>query len=122
MDRTLTVEVGAFGLGSLRGSSRQEAASLARSLMQAIRYYLSEQDSGRGGLAYPSFREENPGGPTVDVEVDIDEASWNAFSVEAARQGVSTDQLAQHAVLYFAADRDRGRLAQRLATELESDT
>ncbi len=50
--------------------------------------------------------------------MEIDDAVWKAFSKEAERQGASTDQLAQHAVFYLAADRDGGRLVQRIAKDL----
>jgi hypothetical protein len=118
--RTVTVESGIFGSGSLRGGSWEDAEDLSRSLMQAIRYYLSDQGSDRGGWSYPSFHRNASGGTMIEVQIDIDEASWEAFSKQAAQQEVSTDQLAEHAVLYFAADRDRGRLAERLAKKIES--
>lgn len=118
MRRTVTVAVGEFGLGSLGGAFRRDSASLARSLMQAIRYYLADQESGRAGWPYPSFRRGDQHDPTHEVQIEIDGAIWEAFSREADRQGVSTDQLVQHAVLYFAADRDGGRLAQRIVEDL----
>lgn len=120
MRRTVTVAVGDFGLGALGGSFKRDSSSLARSLMQAIRYYLADQDSGRVGWTYPSFRLDDRPHSTVEVQIEIDEPVWAAFSREADRQGVSADQLLQHAVLYFAADRDSGRLAQRITEDLGS--
>lgn len=120
MRRTVTVAVGDFGLGALGGSFKRDSSSLARSLMQAIRYYLADRGSERAGWTYPSFRRDDRSGTTVEVEIEIEDGIWEAFSEEADRQGVTTGQLLQHAVLYFAADRDGGRLAQRIAEDLSS--
>ena len=116
--RTVTVAVGGFGLESLGGRSTRDSESLARPLVQAIRYYLADQGSERAGWLYPSFRRDDHRESTVEVQMEVDDATWEAFSAEADRQEVSTDQLASHAVLYFAADRDGGRIAQRLAERL----
>lgn len=116
--RTVTVAVGDFGLGSLGGAFRRDSTNLARSVMQVIRYYLADKESERAGWTYPSFRRDDRRGPAVEVQLDLDDAIWEAFSREADRQGVSTDQLVEHAVLYFAADRDSGRLAQRITKDL----
>lgn len=118
--RTVTVAVGDFGLESLGGALTRNSADLSRSFVQAVRYYLADQGSGRAGWPYPDFRREEELNQTVEVRVEIDDPVWEAFSEEAERQRVSTDQLAQHAVLYFAADRDAGRLAQRIVEDLDS--
>lgn len=120
MRRTVTVGVGDFGLESLGGAFTRDSTNLGLSVMQAIRYYLAGQESERAGWTYPSFRRGDRDGPRVAVQLDLDDATWEAFSREADRQGVSTDQLVEHAVLYFAADRDSGRLAQRIAKDLGS--
>lgn len=120
MRRTVAVAVGNFGLESLGGAFTQDSAKLARSLIQAIRYYLADQGSERAGWTYPGFRRDDWSGTTVEVKIEIEDGIWATFSQEADRQGVTTDQLLQHAVLYFAADRDGGRLAQRIAKVLGS--
>jgi hypothetical protein len=53
------------------------------------------------------------------LRVRLDEDTWKALDEEAARQGVSADTLAVHAVLYFLADLDSGRLADLLGKALE---
>ena len=118
MRRTVTVAIGDFGLESLGGSITRNSANLSRSFVQAVRYYLADQGSGRAGWPYPGFRREEELNQTVEVQIEIDDSVWKAFSKEAEQQGVSTNQLAQHAVLYFAADRDAGRLAQRIVEDL----
>jgi hypothetical protein len=116
--RTVTVRVGDFSLESLEGPSAG-ASTLSRDLVQAIRYYLADERLKRAGWVYPAFRRDGSFDPSVEVQVEVDELVWRAFAREAERQDVSTDQLLQHAVLYFAADRDDGRLAQRIVEDLD---
>ena len=118
MRRTVSMAIGEFGLESLGGSSIRDPENLARSLIQAVRYYLADRDFRRAGWPYPSFRLDGEGESKIKVEMEIDAATWDALSKEAARQQVSPEQLIRHAVLYFAADRDGGRVAQRLAEGL----
>lgn len=117
--RSVTVAVGDFGMGALCGSFKRDLASLARSITQAIGYYLADQGSARPGWAYPRFRRDQQPLPTVRLPIEIDDALWDTLAAEADRQGVSTDQLLQHAVLYFVADRDSGRVAERIAAGLD---
>jgi hypothetical protein len=116
--RTVTVALGDFSLEFLGGTHKHDPDTLAGSLMQAVRYYLADKDSGRAEWSYPSFQRDGQVGERVEVEIHSDDAVWEAFSAEAERQGVSTDQLLQHAVLYFAADLDAGRLTQRILDDL----
>ncbi len=113
--------LGNFGLESLGGSYRRHTETLERSLLQAIRYYLADQSSERAGWPYPGFIHDGQhDGRGVELELSVDDAVWDDFSKEADRQGVSADHLLQHAALYFAADRDSGRLAQRILSDLGS--
>jgi hypothetical protein len=88
-----TVTVGAFAAKALGGTSTEDSASLATSLDQVIRYYLADQKSGRGAWPYPGFLGDD--------------------------RGAATNQLLQHAALYFAADQDSGRLARRIVEDLD---
>jgi hypothetical protein len=113
--------LGSFAVESLGGASTGDPASLSRSLAQAIRYYLADSGSGRDAWPYPRFLgyvTDGRGGSTVDVEINIDDFIWSAFSREAMRQGVSTSQLLQHAALYFVADRDSGQFVRRIVANL----
>jgi hypothetical protein len=115
----VTVAVGDFGPGSLEGAFTRDSVDLSRSLTYAIRYYLADQGSGRVEWPYPAFLPDGQLNQTAEVRIEVDAPIWEAFSKEAEQQGVSTDQLLQHAVLYFAADRDAGRLAQRIVEGLD---
>jgi hypothetical protein len=118
--RTVTVAVGEFALESLGGASPPDPAKLARWLAQAIRYYLADQRSEQAGWPYPDLRRGDSSDSAIAVQVEIEDGVWERFSAEADRQGVTSKQLAQHAVFYFAADRDSGRLARRIAEDLGS--
>ncbi len=53
------------------------------------------------------------------MELSVDEGLWDSLEQEAARQGVPAPRLAEHAALYFAADRDAGRVTQRILEDLK---
>ncbi len=123
VQRIVNVALGGFSLDSLGGAATRQPPTIAASLMQAIRYYLTDRDSSRLGWRCPSFEGvgiEGVGqvGSMVEMELSVDGAVWSSLSQEARRQGVSTDRLLQHAALYFAAERDSGRLTQRIAEDL----
>jgi hypothetical protein len=117
--RPITAALGDFSLESLGGTEKQDGEGLERRLELAIRYYLADRDGGRAGWPYPDFGRDGQEGGDAEVRVNVDGAVWAELSQEAERQGVSTDQLLQHAVLYFAADRDAGRVTQRIVDDLD---
>jgi hypothetical protein len=117
MPRTVEMKLGDFAL-TLIGGPSVDGPALSRSLAEAVRYYLTDRDAGRAGWSYPSFIDEDGDGADHEAQLTIDDATWLEFTAEAERQGVSADQLLQHAVLYFMADRDTGRLTQRILEDL----
>jgi hypothetical protein len=120
MARTVTITVDDFSLASLEDASTAGQTTPSVLLVQAIRYYLVERDSGRPGWPFSRLCEE---GGEVDgmstIELDVDGPVWESFSLEADRQEASTDQLLQHAALYYLADRDSGHLTQKILEKLE---
>ena len=53
--------------------------------------------------------------PDIDgFDVDLDDDTFAALRHEAAGQGVDPSRLAEHALLYYLADLDGGRLAERI--------
>jgi hypothetical protein len=83
----------------------------------AILYYLGSREDARVGWRAPRFR----GGPgNVRAEgVAVDDETWAALEAEAGRQGVPPGRLAEHAVLFYLADLESGRIAERLGAALE---
>ncbi len=49
-----------------------------------------------------------------ELKLDLDTFGREALEAEAARLGVSPEELARHAVLYYLADCDSGRISRRL--------
>jgi hypothetical protein len=118
MSRTVSVVLGEISLRALRGENRTEANSLGAPLALAIRYYLTEKELDRPGWAFPRFRRGRGEAEGVQVQITIDNGPWEALEREADRQGVSAEQLAEHAALYFAADLDTGRLSRSSLDDL----
>jgi hypothetical protein len=48
-----------------------------------------------------------------ELKLDLDTFGREALAAEAARLGVSPEELARHAVLYYLADCDSGRISRR---------
>jgi hypothetical protein len=111
----VSVRLGEFSLKVLG-----EGDGMAADLEQAIRVYLSDSGSNNPGWPYSAttgvvrMRE-------VKVELQLDESVWGALEEEAAAQEVSVSQLASHAVLYYAAELDAGRITQRILDSTEDE-
>ena len=98
--------------------SAEGGADPAAAVRQAVYYYLSDAGSGRAGWRHPRFRRRGQAsGPTLEVPVTVDEDTWEAFADEAERQSVDVEDLVRHALLYFAADLDAGRVAARIVDD-----
>jgi hypothetical protein len=57
----------------------------------------------------------------VHLTVRLDDATWQALHDEAERQAVSPAELTRHALLYFLADVDSGRVGERLERAVSDD-
>ncbi len=117
--RELAVPLGDFDVAALRdaagGSCTVEAVA-----RQAIYYYVGDADGGRPGWPYPRFMRDAgpPEVPEVTLSLKVDGAAWERFERLADAQDVEPELLLRHAVLYFAADVDAGRVGDRLLAEL----
>lgn len=116
--RTVRVALGDSWLEALSPTTAEGTIDAAVAVRQAVYYYLSDARSGRAGWAYPRLRRDvEVAGPAIEVAVVVDEDSWRAFGREAERQHVSVEDLLRHALLYFAADLDSGRVAKRVVDD-----
>jgi hypothetical protein len=82
----------------------------------AVKYYLSDLDSGRPALKVPRFARA-ASSPELDVEVNIDDSAWDQAEAEASRQRVPIERLLEHAAMYLIADLDSGEVAARIAAD-----
>jgi hypothetical protein len=106
---------------SLAGAADPDPERLALLLPRAVRFYLGERDGGQSGWRYPSFFENGGGAGDDGCEVSLPDDLWQELRAEGERQGVSPEDLLQHAAFYYGAARDEGRLTQRIAEELRRE-
>jgi hypothetical protein len=116
MSRSLTLAMDPFGSEAFAEFAERQGASVSRVATLAARYYLADSEDRQPAWRIPSSaRRVERERPHAGVRVEVDDATWNALLHEARRQGVDICVLAAHAVLYFMADVDSGRVAQRMA-------
>jgi hypothetical protein len=97
--------------GSPRAPARTESA---------LRVYLSDKDAGQAAWPYPEFLRGSETQEDVELELEVDPDTWLQFEAEAKKQGVSTQQLLEHAAFYFAAELNAGRITQRILDDLDA--
>ena len=113
MSRSLPLALDEFGASALREHAECFSVSPERVARRAARYYLDDRDSGRLALRVPRL-EGVRDGPAMQLRVPLDEDMWRDLGAEATRQGVSVEALLEHAILYFLADLDSGRVEWRV--------
>lgn len=119
MNRSISIEMSAFARDSLASGSENGSFDLSAKTTEALRYYLGDKDSGRIAWPCPAGMFEPQGGERA--ELNIDDALWGDLEAEARAQGVPAEELFRHAILYFAAELDSGRVTERLVDDLGTD-
>jgi len=114
----LILYLDSFGRLALDRLATRGGDSRGGAVRTAAHYYLADCEAGRPAWPVPSFASTAECLPGVRVR--LDEATRRALSEEADRQGVRAGTLAAHALLYFVADLDSGRLADRFERVLEN--
>jgi predicted DNA-binding ribbon-helix-helix protein len=117
MTRVVTLQLDEFGQRAFERSTRRRNRSAATAVRTACLYYLADRDSGRTAWRAPKFAAEPQ--PAARLQVSLDDATWAALAEEAERQGVTAETLALHALVYFLADLESGRVAGLLEEALE---
>jgi hypothetical protein len=118
---SITVTVGAIASKILAVELVTRGNSSSQTAERAIRAYLNDGAEPGPGWAYPSFLRGRKPVDGVRLRLDLDGELWHELSQEAAKQGVSDQQLLEHAVLYFAAEDHAGRVTERILEDLEED-
>ena len=118
MTRDVTLRVDEFSQHALERFARRGKGSMAKTARMAAMYYLGDRDAGRPAWRAPRFAAAAD--PSGRLRVELDDDTWEALAEEAERQGVPTEQLAIHALLYFLADIDSGRVAALLEDALDN--
>lgn len=118
-ERIVTVRLSEFAREALSGEDGQSGGPVPRQVVRAIRCYLNDKGSAGPGWSYPRFlRERTPAGE-VELDLKIEDALWRSLEEEAQSQGVTVRQMLEHAVLYFAAEVNAGRLTERILDDLD---
>jgi len=119
------VKLGAFAAGMLAEKHQRETGigggvqPSSDDVVKVIRFYLSEAGGESAGWAYPDFLREGRRREEMEFELEVDESLWGEMEREAERQDVTVTQLLEHAVLYYAAELDAGRLTERILDDLK---
>jgi hypothetical protein len=119
MTRNVTLHLDEFGQQSLDRLTKEGEGSPAAAFRTAALYYLADRESGRPAWRAPRFRSGSPS--SGGLRVNFDDQTWEALSEEAARQNVEAEELAVHALLYFLADFESGRISDILEKALDED-
>jgi hypothetical protein len=118
--RILTLRLAPFERDALDSYGASQRVPAGRVIHTAILYYLQERHAER-----TTWRKETLGGDergsAVAVEVDLGEETGRALAKQASAQGVDPEDLARHALLFFLADVDSGRVARELERTLRAD-
>ena len=114
MQRVLTLGLEEFGASTLEAEAERYSVSPAELGRRAVHYYLSELDSGRMALRVPQLSQEAGRKPVLKLTLDLDPNTWLELEEEAERQQVTVERLLEHAIVYFLADLDAGRVERRM--------
>jgi hypothetical protein len=114
VQRLLTLSLEEFGASTLEAEADRYSVSPAELGRHAVRYYLSDRDSGRMALRVPRLSEDPAGKPALELRLDFEPDTWRELEQEAKRQQVSVERLLEHAIVYFLADLDAGRVERRM--------
>jgi hypothetical protein len=117
--RSVTLHLDEFGQRSLDRIVSQGEGSPATALRAAAIYYLNDRGADRPAWGAPRF--SSGGEREAGLRVSFDDETWAALEQEAERQGVAAEALAVHALLYFLADLDTGRLGELLVDALHEE-
>jgi len=121
MKRSVEVTLGRFANDALVNVQLNGGTRVETSVVRAIRFYLADKGSGQLGWIYPPFLQRRKPAEGIELQLSIEDSLWNAFLDEAEEQGVTVRQMLEHAVFYFAAEINAGRLTERILEDFDLD-
>jgi hypothetical protein len=116
--RPITVRISLLAFDALVGVEAGSKVEPPSRMKSAVRCYLGDRGTDRAAWPYPSFLRGSETQADVQVECDVETELWSQFEEEASTQGVSVDQLAEHAAFYFAAEANAGNVTRRILDDL----
>lgn len=114
----VSVRMSQIAFEALGGEGRNPTGRAPARTEIAVRVYLGDKGTGQPAWPYPGFLRGSETREDVGLELRVDPDLWLQFEAEAEKQGVSTQQLLEHAAFYFAAELDAGRITQRILDDL----
>ena len=117
LQRLLLLSLEEFGASTLEAEAERFLVSPAELGGYAVRYYLSDRNSERMAWKVPSLPRDTGPQPALELKLDLNPDTWRDLDKEAERQEVSVERLLTHAIIYFLADLDAGRVELRMLEE-----
>jgi hypothetical protein len=117
LQRLLLLPLEEFGASTLEAEAERYSVSPGALGRHALHYYLSDRDSERMAWKVPRLSRATGRQPAVELKLDLDPEAWRNLEEEAKRQEVSVERLLTHAIIYFLADLDAGRVERRMLKE-----
>ena len=90
-----------------RGVEAYLDSDVAAGVEKALSDYMRRLDSERAPVGIPCFQLDSTPQTAIAVDLPVDERTWTALRLEAAKQGTTVSQLATHSVLVYLAELDR---------------
>jgi hypothetical protein len=118
--RDVTVSLSRLAFDALMGDEADTGAEVAVRTESALRCYLGDRDTERPAWPYPDFLRGTETQGDLQVEFEVEEDLWRDFEAEASAQGISVEQLTEHAAFYFAAELNAGRVTERILEDPRS--
>jgi hypothetical protein len=115
MQLQVPINLDEFVWTAVEERSTSERLDAARFVAQACAYYASELGRRRIATTVPRLGDEEGGGESRTLTFELDEATLTRLRGEAERQDVALERLVAHAVIFYLADEDAGRVAERVA-------
>jgi len=117
---TLKLTFDEFGWQSLESEARRQNETLDDLLSRAAAYFDAERPTSRAAMRAPSFKR---GGRGIEREIrlEVNRDRWKGLEDEARRQGIPLERLLEHASLFYIADVDSGRVAERILGRAQRD-
>lgn len=118
--RSVRVRLSQLAFEALAGEGPSGSPRAPVRAQSALRVYLGDRDAGQAAWPFPKFLQGSETQEDVDLELNVDPDLWLQFEAEAKKQGVSVQQLLEHAAFYFAAELNAGRITQRILDDLDA--
>jgi hypothetical protein len=103
-----------FGWSVLEGEARADGLELDRLVSLACAYYKSELATERTATLVPRFDQSAAERETRLLELELDAQSLRLLEQEAEDQELELERLIEHAAIFYLADLDAGRVAERV--------